>query len=300
MTIGLLAASCSEEETGFIENPYPSVTNLTAEIGDTEVTLSWDAPVDASPTDYIVYYDNTSGVTQSVHSYGEQTCIVDNLINFNEYTFSVQALYGSHLSNLVQVSATPVGRYPYYYLDEDFEFMEPYSIQYGAPDPVVDGSDSIIKISDCGDLNDQFTDRGFEFVTAGSTNTFYICRNYIRFNGGVATSTNHSGIKLPLMDDIPEGTDITLVFDWCPFKISGSFDNVTLAICVGDTEIAEIGHNLTNNDSMQWINESVDINNYTPSEDNRITIRTAVWGVNAGYCVRWFIDNIQVYVLVDP
>lgn len=82
------------------------ITGLNAVAGDEEVALSWSVPDGWSPDDYIVTYTG-SGDPTSIKTGGQTSCSLTGLENGTKYTFNVQAVYGTKISNQVSTTATP-------------------------------------------------------------------------------------------------------------------------------------------------------------------------------------------------
>ena len=92
-----------------------AVTNLAAEAGDQQVTLSWDNPNNASITTYQYRQSEDSGSNWSpdwtdITGSDENTTshTVENLTNDTEYTFEIRAVNATGNGASVSVSATPV------------------------------------------------------------------------------------------------------------------------------------------------------------------------------------------------
>ena len=81
--------------------------NLTAAIGDQQVTLTWDDPKDSSITEYQYRTDGTNWTSIPNSRATTVTHTVTDLTNGTEYTFNVRAvsLYGNGASS--QIKATP-------------------------------------------------------------------------------------------------------------------------------------------------------------------------------------------------
>ena len=93
------------------------MTDLKAVPGDEEVQLSWSVPEGWNPTEYIISY--TQGSEQTIRT-DAQSYTVTELSNGDDYTFSVQAVYGNLISNPVEASARPsTSRLPVTDLDAD-------------------------------------------------------------------------------------------------------------------------------------------------------------------------------------
>ncbi len=92
-----------------------AVTNLAAEAGDQQVTLSWDNPNNASITTYQYRQSEDSGSNWSpdwtdITNSDENTTShrIENLTNDTEYTFEIRAVNATGNGASVSVSATPV------------------------------------------------------------------------------------------------------------------------------------------------------------------------------------------------
>lgn len=103
---GLMVGACTSEP----QDPTPvlsPVSNLVAQAGDEEVSLSWTAPGDAKPIDYLVSYMEGT-VKKILYSAQKTEYVISNLSNDTEYEFSVKAVYENDLlSEAVTVKATP-------------------------------------------------------------------------------------------------------------------------------------------------------------------------------------------------
>lgn len=100
-------SSCWKEEIPQAGQSRRQVTDLTAVPGDEKVTLSWSLPEGWEPTDFLITYKNTESVDETIYTEGKTTYTILNLTNDFTYTFSVQAIYGELLSNVVNVNCKP-------------------------------------------------------------------------------------------------------------------------------------------------------------------------------------------------
>ena len=113
----LAVSSCWREDIPETGGPRHQVTDLKAVPGDEEVQLSWSVPEGWNPTEYIISY--TQGSEQTIRT-DAQSYTVTELSNGDDYTFSVQAVYGNLISNPVEASARPsTSRLPVTDLDAD-------------------------------------------------------------------------------------------------------------------------------------------------------------------------------------
>ena len=104
VAVCLAVSSCWREDIPETGGPRHQVTDLKAVPGDEEVHLSWSVPEGWNPTEYLVTY--TKGSEQTIRT-KSQDYTVSELANGDNYTFSVQAVYGDLMSNPVEVSAKP-------------------------------------------------------------------------------------------------------------------------------------------------------------------------------------------------
>ena len=103
------AASCVPEElVNDTDVARHQITNLEAVAGDEEVTLSWSVPEGWEPTDYKITYSDNASVTQTILTGGAPTYTITGLVNDFNYTFSVQAIYGKAISNMVKKACKPI------------------------------------------------------------------------------------------------------------------------------------------------------------------------------------------------
>ena len=113
----LTVGSCWQEDIPQTGGPRHQVTDLKAVPGDEEVQLSWSVPEGWNPTEYIITY--TKGSEQTLRT-DTQNYTVTELVNGENYEFSVQAVYGDLISNAVKAAAKPTtARLPVTDLDAD-------------------------------------------------------------------------------------------------------------------------------------------------------------------------------------
>ncbi len=113
----LTVGSCWQEDIPQTGGPRHQVTDLKAVPGDEEVQLSWSVPEGWNPTEYIITY--TKGSEQTVRTDTENYTVTE-LVNGENYEFSVQAVYGDLISNAVKAAAKPTtARLPVTDLDAD-------------------------------------------------------------------------------------------------------------------------------------------------------------------------------------
>lgn len=99
--------SCWDETDYEAGAPRHQVTNLVGVPGDEEAELSWDMPDGWHPTDFIITYTDANNENITERTGGTMVKLYDNLTNGYAYTFNVQAVYGTNISNAVSVKVTP-------------------------------------------------------------------------------------------------------------------------------------------------------------------------------------------------
>lgn len=105
--------SCWKESYPMSSDRY-QVRNLVAIADDATVALKWDVPEQMTPCGYVISYINTESesVTLKLDD-ATPSASINNLVNGNEYTFKVQAVYqGGEVSGQVAASAKPMSRSP--------------------------------------------------------------------------------------------------------------------------------------------------------------------------------------------
>lgn len=100
-------SSCWKEDIPQAGAARHQVENLTAEAGDGEVTLSWGLPEGWEATDFLISYTDTQLQVIKHYSGGATRYTVGELENDVQYTFSVQAVYGTLISQAVTVKQQP-------------------------------------------------------------------------------------------------------------------------------------------------------------------------------------------------
>lgn len=90
-----------KEALNTVDEPQNEVSNLKADAGDGQVTLSWDKNDNALA--YVIYQDGAQKQTVL-----DTSCIVTGLNNGTQYTFTVKILSSSGMSEGVSVTAVPL------------------------------------------------------------------------------------------------------------------------------------------------------------------------------------------------
>lgn len=111
--LALNLSSCWEEDDFEAGAPRHQVTDLKVSPGDCEAELRWTMPDGWNPTDFIITYSDVNQETQTIRTGGEMTYLVPDLQNGFQYTFKVQAVYGTLISQAVEAVTTPAtSRFP--------------------------------------------------------------------------------------------------------------------------------------------------------------------------------------------
>ncbi|MCM1451309.1 MAG: fibronectin type III domain-containing protein [Clostridium sp.] len=100
-------ASCWSEDEFEAGAPRHQVTDLVAVPGDEEVELTWTMPSGWNPTDFLVTYTDADDQDITIRTSGSMTHLVTGLANGTQYTFGVQAVYGTLISQKVEAVTTP-------------------------------------------------------------------------------------------------------------------------------------------------------------------------------------------------
>lgn len=106
----IILAACNDVLPGASWDLY-EIENLQASALDASVQLRWAAVDEAEPTGYYVSWEPSSATASSGNmtvGNTETSALVEGLQNKVQYTFSVQAIYGSRRSGAATVKATPV------------------------------------------------------------------------------------------------------------------------------------------------------------------------------------------------
>lgn len=105
--LALLAWSCQEEDLPKANFDLDAVTVFTGTAGHEKVDLSWEAPANNSPQEYILK-SNPDGLNETLES-SVASYEVKGLSNGKNYSFSIQAVYGdSEISGMAEVDLTPI------------------------------------------------------------------------------------------------------------------------------------------------------------------------------------------------
>lgn len=98
--------SCWQEEDYEAGKPRHQVEDLTAIPGDEEVLLTWTMPQGWNPSTYAITYTNDLGEDILINT-TDMNYLVTSLQNGYDYKFTVQAVYGTLISQGMEVKSTP-------------------------------------------------------------------------------------------------------------------------------------------------------------------------------------------------
>lgn len=214
--------------------------------------------------------------------------------------------------NLIVTGVTDNGIAEVVYFAEDFEWLEPWStedptspagqtVETDNPDAKAQqlGTNKVDGIS----TYEALLAKGYSFPICCAASKdprkpqaqTYLQRNYIKFG----LTGYYSGITLPKMTDIPEGSSTVIAFDWCSMRQgSGKWDPTELVVVVKNgTEEQQFlvpTHAYAENDKYAWLPVRIDLGK-SVQNGSEITIRNidSQWPAD-GAALRWFIDNIKI------
>ncbi len=105
--IAVMISSCWEETKYKAGQGRHQVTEFKALPGDCEALLTWTMSEGWNPTDFIVTYSNENQEEVVARTGGKMEYLVGGLQNNYQYTFKVQAVYGTVISQAVEAAARP-------------------------------------------------------------------------------------------------------------------------------------------------------------------------------------------------
>ena len=261
--------------------------------------------------DGVVMVDGQSGKMQVVD-------MVDgiDLDEANNHTIDLEGYYigkeDGALRALVN-KLTVTGKYQTVLWREDFEWLEPWSSQKPAGQTIETNNPSAtaqqlgtnkVKI-DGTDVStyQALMNKGYEFLAvhdAGkgerpANEQIYLQRNYLK----MGLTGYQSGLVLPSITTIPEGSKVMIAFDWCSQRQgSGVWDATDLVVVVknGDAEtVFDVPeHRWIKDERYYWTTAKVDLSGVTVDKNTKITIRNADDQWPHASTRRWFIDNIKI------
>lgn len=197
------------------------------------------------------------------------------------------------------------------FFKDDFSWMSPYIEQYNAlnekpiGDSVGSGDEganapnvySVGTWEIFGPLMEEFAERGYVDIryVAKEYECLYVQDAYWK----MGRTDYHTGLKLPAIEEIPEGESVALTFDWCAQMTgSGNIDKLTLTVETEGGGTVATGMPISPDQvkgELKWQTVTVRIDNYSPA--SVVSIRpTQMWIAKdeSPDQQRWYIDNIRV------
>ena len=197
------------------------------------------------------------------------------------------------------------------FFKDDFSWLSPYIEQYNAknskpvgdavgsgdeganaPNVYASGTWSIFEA-----FVTEFTERGYVDIRHidGTYECLYMQDAYLKMGKG----DYHTGLKLPVVEEMPEGGNALLIFDWCAQMTgSGNIDKLTLTVETenGGTVVTQmpIGPDQVKGE-LKWQTVTVRLENLGAS--SVISIRPTQMWLEKGESPnqqRWYIDNIRI------
>lgn len=264
--------------------------------------------------EWIAVTGTLDGNNLIIEGSSNQVAIIDapaslNLETLNGHKLCVNGYFNGVAAPVLRMSAAEVkdlGVMEVIYYSEDFEWLNPWSVNSNAGQTVEnDGDGNAPQIYTAKDesgitVAEALTQRGYKLEQTPG-NAIYLQQNYLKFG----KTDYQAGLTLPAMEGIPENAPLLLSFDWAPM-VGGTrkFDPVQIIVTVtnGDqvTELDPIGHEFTDTkDKLSWLHAEIRLDGISFTKDTRITIKSDAWGESkstTGSSVyrRWFIDNIKL------
>lgn len=228
------------------------------------------------------------------------------LSSLNGHMVEIFGFYAGSASPAVNIYghvANDQGVFEVIYFQDDFEWLDPWSIA-GAAGKSVETDDlnatapALTSVKASADGTEmtayQFIEsKGYELLYDKNDNKrIYLQRNYLKFG----KTGNHGGITLPPVE-IPSDVEAELVFDWCPMRQgSGKIDPVHLYVKIENgsdvqqIDIPECGWE--SGHKLEWIRATVSLSGIKVDSSTRISISQTEWEVATAN--RWFLDNIKI------
>lgn len=197
------------------------------------------------------------------------------------------------------------------FFKDDFSWLSPYIEQYNAKNskPVGDAVGSGDEGANAPNVYargtwsifeafvTEFTERGYVDIRHidGTYECLYMQDAYLKMGKG----DYHTGLKLPVVEEMPEGGNALLIFDWCAQMTgSGNIDKLTLTVETenGGTVVTQmpIGPDQVKGE-LKWQTVTVRLENLGAS--SVISIRPTQMWLEKGESPnqqRWYIDNIRI------
>ena len=197
------------------------------------------------------------------------------------------------------------------FFKDDFSWMSPYIEQYNTLNekPIGDSVGSRDEGANApnvygvgtweifGPLMEEFAERGYVDIryVAKEYECLYVQDAYWK----MGRTDYHTGLKLPAIEEIPEGESVALTFDWCAqMTVSGNIDKLTLTVETEGGGTVATGMPISPDQvkgELKWQTVTVRIDNYSPA--SVVSIRpTQMWIAKdeSPDQQRWYIDNIRI------
>lgn len=197
------------------------------------------------------------------------------------------------------------------FFKDDFSWMSPYIEQYNTLNekPIGDSVGSGDEGANApnvygvgtweifGPLMEEFAERGYVDIryVAKEYECLYVQDAYWK----MGRTDYHTGLKLPAIEEIPEGESVALTFDWCAQMTgSGNIDKLTLTVETEGGGTVATGMPISPDQvkgELKWQTVTVRIDNYSPA--SVVSIRpTQMWIAKdeSPDQQRWYIDNIRI------
>ena len=197
------------------------------------------------------------------------------------------------------------------FFKDDFSWMSPYIEQYNTlnekpiGDSVGSGDEganapNVYNVGTWeifGPLMEEFAERGYVDIryVAKEYECLYVQDAYWK----MGRTDYHTGLKLPAIEEIPEGESVALTFDWCAQMTgSGNIDKLTLTVETEGGGTVATGMPISPDQvkgELKWQTVTVRIDNYSPA--SVVSIRpTQMWIAKdeSPDQQRWYIDNIRI------
>ena len=196
------------------------------------------------------------------------------------------------------------------FFKDDFSWMSPYIEQYNTLNekPIGDSVGSGDEGANApnvygvgtweifGPLMEEFAERGYVDIryVAKEYECLYVQDAYWK----MGRTDYHTGLKLPAIEEIPEGESVALTFDWCAQMTgSGNIDKLTLTVETEGGGTVATGMPISPDQvkgELKWQTVTVRIDNYSPA--SVVSIRpTQMWIAKdeSPDQQRWY-DNIRI------
>lgn len=283
-------------KTATLPAPVDITENLDSFTCKTRIYVSLTGKIDGSSivTDSATFKGNVIAAAPDV-----------NIPQLNGHAVTVKAFYAGTASpvvNLIVESVEDHGLVETIYYQEDFEWLDPWSVAGNAGSTVEndnpDATSPQIVTPKVGGVSAlaALEAKGYQFhrvTTKTAGECIYLNKNYLKFG----KTSYQAGISLPSIEGIPDGEKLELSFDWCPMRQgSGKIDPVNLLVIVkngaDEVQFEVPTHNWENKHKLEWIHATVDLSSVSVDEQTVITIRQTEWPASTAN--RWFLDNIKI------